>query len=394
MNANAAVLPTEEGFEPAVIGWLKEALNRKVFDAVLIPVETPAQDSFAYLLLQDPAILDQASPLPPIMPVQGGKAIGRLTMRGTLNKRVAAVVRPCEARAAVELTKLKQAHLTNLSLITLDCPGVLPLSVYLEDPEAAGAHFAEAAAQGDRSPMRPTCQICHRFSLAEAPATDLHIGTLGNGDGAALIVPGSLDGERILEQMGATKETKGAGQVPEMLERWSARVEELTAAQAERRAEAQAQLQEEVAGADKLLDIFSTCINCHNCQRVCPVCYCRQCYFESTALKLPPENYLARAASRGALRFAPDTLLFHLGRASHMALSCVSCGACEDACPMDIPVGQVFSLLADRAQEALGYVAGRSIEDPLPLVAYEMDELHNVEQPYLEIYREQEVQDA
>jgi formate dehydrogenase subunit beta len=394
VNANAAVLPPEEGLEPAVIGWLKEALTREVFDALLIPVETPAEDSFAYLLIQDPAILDHASPLPPIMPVQGGKAIGRLTMRGNLSKRVAAVVRPCEARAAIELTKLKQAHLTNLFLITIDCPGVLPLSNYLEDPEAGGACFREAVAQGDRLPMRPTCQICHRFSLTQAPGVDLHIGTLGNGDGAAVIVPGSLEGERILERMEVTQDDEGPGTLPEMLERWSARVEEVTGAQTDRRRQAHAELREEVSGADRLLDTFSSCINCHNCQRVCPVCYCRQCYFESTALKLPPENYLARAASKGALRFAPDTLLFHLGRASHMALSCVSCGACEDACPMDIPVGQLFSLLADRAQEALGYVAGRSVVEPLPLVAYEMEELHDVEQPYVEIYHEQEVQDA
>lgn len=394
MNANAALLPTKEGFEPAVIQWLKEALDQAIFEALLIPVETPAKDSFAYLLIQDPGILDHASPLPPIMPVQGGKAIGRLTMRGNLNKRVAAVVRPCEARAAIELAKLKQAHLKNLTLITLDCPGALPLSDYLEDPAAAAARFREAVAQDDRSPMRPTCQICHRFSLAEAPATDLHIATLGNRDSAAFIVPGSLEGERILEQMGAMEDSAEPGDLQEMLERWSARAEELSAVQRERRIEAHAHLQEKVAGADRLLDTFGSCINCHNCQRVCPVCYCRQCYFESTALKLPPENYLARAASKGALRFAPDTLLFHLGRASHMALSCVSCGACEDACPMDIPVGQVFSLLADRAQEALGYVAGRRVEDTLPLVAYEMDELHDVEQPYVDIYREQEVQDA
>ncbi|MFW6115877.1 MAG: 4Fe-4S dicluster domain-containing protein [Chloroflexota bacterium] len=394
MNARGAVLPTEEGLEPAVIEWLREALNRGVFDAVLIPVETPAEDSFAYLLVQNPAILDRASPLPPVMPVQGGKAIGRLTLRGALNKRVAAVVRPCEARAAIELTKLKQAHLTNLSLITLDCPGVLPLADYLEDPAAGAARFAEAAVEGDRSPMRPTCQICHRVSLAQAPGADLHIGTLGTGDDAAVIVAGSLEGERILGQMGTPEDDQRADAVTKMLERWTTQVEEVVEAQTERRRQAHAELQEAVAGAERLLDTFSTCINCHNCQRVCPVCYCRQCYFESTALKLPPENYLARAASKGALRFAPDTLLFHIGRASHMALSCVSCGACEDACPMDIPVGQVFSLLADRAQEALGYVAGRSVEDPLPLVAYEMEELHDVEQPYVEIYCEQEVRDA
>ena len=285
MNANAAVLPTKEGLEPAVIQWLKEALDQAIFGALLIPVETPAEDSFAYLLIQDPSILDHASPLPPIMPVQGGKAIGRLTMRGHLNKRVAAVVRPCEARAAIELGKLKQAHLKNLTLITLDCPGVLPLSDYLEDPAAAAARFREAVAQDDRSPMRPTCQICHRFSLAEAPATDLHIATLGNRDGAAFIVPGSLDGERILEKMGAMADSSEPGDLPEMLERWSDRAEELSAAQRERRTEAHAHLQKTVAGADRLLDTFGSCINCHNCQRVCPVCYCRQCYFESTALK-------------------------------------------------------------------------------------------------------------
>jgi formate dehydrogenase subunit beta len=382
MKGKGATLQAEGGFEAALVGWLKEALDKKVFDALLIPVEVPAGDSFAYLLLQDPAILDKAFPLPPVMPVQGGKAIGRLTMRGNGSKQIAAVVRPCEARAAIELAKLKQAHLDDVCLITIDCPGVLPLSDYIGDPAAGAARFAEAAAQGDRSPMRPTCQTCNHFSLL---GSDLHVGTLGT-DGTALIVPGSPKGERVLEGMGVP--------VDAALDDWSARVEEAEQAQTERRRQAHADLRERVAGVENLLDVFSSCINCHNCQRVCPVCYCRQCYFESAALKLPPGNYLARAERRGALRFSPDTLLFHIGRASHMALSCVSCGACEDACPMDIPVSQVFSLMADRAQEALGYVAGKRLEDALPLVDYEMDELHQVEQPYVEIYCQQEVQDA
>ena len=390
MNNKGAILPAEDGVESAVIGWLKEALSKKVFDALLIPVEVPAGDSFAYLLLRNPALLENASPLPPVMPVQGAKAISRLTMRGNGSKRVAAVVRPCEARAAIELTKLEQAHLDNLWLITIDCPGVLPLADYLDDPTAGAARFAEAARRWDRTPMRPVCQICHHFSM---PASDLHIGTLGDQDGTLLIIPGSPKGERVLEAMDMPLEAA--------LDNWALRVEEMEKAQTERRRQTQADLRARIAGVDGLLDVFSKCINCHNCQRVCPVCYCRQCYFESAALKLPPENYLARAGRKGALRFPPDTLLFHIGRASHMVLSCVSCGTCEDACPMFIPVAQVFSLLADRAQETFGYVAGRSLEDPLPLVAYEMDELHQVEQPYVETYHglqiadcEQEVQDA
>jgi formate dehydrogenase subunit beta len=385
-------LPAEDGIEAALVGWLKETLNKKIFDALLIPVEVPAGDSFAHLLLQDPAILESASPLPPVMPVQGGKAISRLTMRGNGSKRIAAVVRPCEARAAIELTKLKQAHLDNLWLITMDCPGALPLSDYLEDPAAGATRFAKAwadkqhSSEWDREPMRPVCQICNHFSLHQAPVSDLHVGTLGSPDGAVFIIPGSPRGERVLEDMGMPVETA--------LDDWAKRVEEVEQAQTERRRQAHTELRETITGPERLMGVFSDCINCHNCQRACPMCYCRQCYFESAALKLPPENYLARAERKGALRFSPDTLLFHVGRASHMILSCVSCGACEDACPMDIPIAQVFSLLADRAQETLGYVAGESLEEPLPLVAYEMDELHQVEQPYVEIYHKQEVQDA
>jgi formate dehydrogenase subunit beta len=53
MSNKGAVLPAEGGVEAALVGWLKEALDKKVFDALLIPVEVPAGDSFAYLLLQD-----------------------------------------------------------------------------------------------------------------------------------------------------------------------------------------------------------------------------------------------------------------------------------------------------------------------------------------------------
>ncbi len=385
MNDKAAILSTDGCIESALILWLKETLDKGIFDALLIPVEVPSGDSFAYLLLQDPAILEKASPLPPVMPVQGGKAIGRLTMRGNGKKRIAAIVRPCEARAAIELTKLKQARLENLCIITMDCPGVLPLSDYLHDPAAGSARFAAASSQGDRQPMRPVCQICQHFSLRQALTSDLHIATLEGTDSTLFFVPGSAKGEQALEKMGMPLDSA--------LDGWAERVDEIESEQTQRRRQFHAQLREKVAGPQGLLEVFSSCINCHNCQRVCPLCYCRQCYFDSNALKLTPENYLARADRKGSLRFPPDTLLFQIGRASHMALSCVSCGACEDACPMDIPVAQVFSLMADEAQETLGYTPGKSLDDPLPQTAYEMDELHQVEQPYIEIYR-QEVHNA
>ena len=113
--------------------------------------------------------------------------------------------------------------------------------------------------------------------------------------------------------------------------------------------------------------------------RVCPICYCRLCYFDSDKVKHPPEDYLGRAESKGSIRFLPDTTLFQMGRMMHMSLSCVSCGACEDACPMSIPVAQIFSMIADETQGLFDYVAGRSLEEPLPLKTYEEDEFHEVE---------------
>ena len=62
-----------------------------------------------------------------------------------------------------------------------------------------------------------------------------------------------------------------------------------------------------------------------------------------------------------------------------MSLSCVSCGACEDACPMSIPVAQIFSMIADETQGLFDYVSGRNLEEPLPLVNYKEGELREVE---------------
>jgi formate dehydrogenase subunit beta len=94
-----------------------------------------------------------------------------------------------------------------------------------------------------------------------------------------------------------------------------------------------------------------------------------------------PETYLERAELRGALRFPLDTIQFHLGRMSHMVLSCVSCGACEDACPMDIPVAQMFSLVGDRTQKDFDYIPGADRNDSLPLQSFREDEFCEVETP-------------
>ena len=369
-NRKGALLPAEGGAQKGIINFAKQALKQGVFDAVLIPSRVPAGDSFAYFLIRNEAVLEGASPLSPIMPVQGARVISSITRLGKGQKRIAAIMRPCEARATIELAKLGQVDLENVTIITMDCPGVMPLSDYFEDRQKADELFEDASENWDSGPMRPVCRICDKFS--STGGEDLHIGTMATKSRSLLVIPGSAKGEDALSRVGLSLEEDVAD--------WETGVSKLTEERKQERGQSNEALRSDIEGIDKLTQAFSACINCHNCMRVCPICYCRQCNFDSDKMKFGFEDYLGRAEARGSLRIPSDTLLFHIGRMLHMSLSCVSCGMCEDACPTAIPVAQIFTLVGDRNREAFDYVPGRSVDEPLPLTTFEQEEFEQVEQ--------------
>ena len=73
-----------------------------------------------------------------------------------------------------------------------------------------------------------------------------------------------------------------------------------------------------------------------------------------------------------------DTMLFHLTRLSHMAVSCVGCGMCTSGCPAELPVGLVFRAVGRSLQELFDYLPGRDVEEPLPLITFREDEWTDV----------------
>jgi len=370
-NKQGAIFPAEGGVKKGILNFIRQALSQGCFDAVLIPAKLPLSDSFAYVLIEDESLLKDAYPLCPIMTVQGAKALSSLTRRGKGKKVLAAVMRPCEVRATVELFKLGQIDLENIILISIDCPGALPLADWAKDPKKTEDTFSEILKGGAGESIRPICQICDKFSATGGE--DLHIGIIGMKD-SLLLIPNSPKGKSIADNLGL--------QVAQDISDWQSQVDALTANRKKKREQAHKELESKARGLDNLLNTFSTCINCHNCMRVCPICYCRQCFFDSDNSKFPFEDYLTRAKIAGGLRLPPDTLLFHIGRMLHMSLSCVSCGACEDACPASIPVAQVFSLVGGKNQEAFGYMPGKSKDEPLPLRVYKDREFEEVEQSY------------
>ena len=380
VTQKGAILAAEEGMEKGICNFIRQALSQSCFDAVLIPSRVSGGDSFAYFLVQNEASLEGASPLPPIMPVQAARVISSLTGRGKGKKKIGVLVRPCEARATIELAKLGQLDLENITIITMDCPGVIPLSDYFEDVGKGDKVFEDAFQNWNSEPMRPVCRICDKFS--SAGAEDLHIGIMGAKGGSILLIPHSPKGEDVLNKMGLSLE--------EDVKDWEASVNKLTEERKQKRNQSNEGLRSDIEGIDRLLETFSACINCHNCMRVCPICYCRQCHFDSDNMKFSFDDYLTRAVARGGLTIPTDTLLFHIGRMLHMSLSCVSCGMCEDACPMAIPVAQVFTLVGDRNQEAFDYIPGRSVDEQLPLKTFEEEEFLEVEQSYTGVSARQE----
>jgi len=383
-TVKGALFPAEGGVRERILAFLQKAISQGCFDAVLIPVRAPGTDSFTYSLVRGESLLENAYPLPPVMSVQGAKAVSSLTGHGKGKKKIAAIVRPCEARATAELFKLGQVDLENIFLISLDCPGALPLADWAKDPQKTEEAFTEILKGKASESLRPVCRICDRFSATGAE--DLHIGTLGAEKGGILLIPHSPKGEGILDCLGLTTEAD--------ISAWDAAVNSLTGQRKEQRQKFMEEFKSKTAGLDNLLDTFSQCINCHNCMRVCPICYCRQCFFDSDNMKFAFADYLNRAEMAGGLRLPPETLLFHIGRMLHMSLSCVSCGACEDACPTAIPVAQVFSLVGGQNQEEFDYVPGRSRDEPPPLRVYEEDEFEEVEQSCAGASAQQEAPNA
>jgi formate dehydrogenase subunit beta len=48
---------------------------------------------------------------------------------------------------------------------------------------------------------------------------------------------------------------------------------------------------------------------------------------------------------------------------------------CSSACPNDIPIANAFRAVAEKTQAIYNYVAGRSLDEEVPLATFREDEL-------------------
>ncbi len=323
--------------------------------SVMMPVRTDSGD-YIWSLITDPVKLSGADPLPPVMTVNGAKALSSFA-RGGEADRILAFLRPCEARAAVELSKLEQLDQEKVFMVTMDCTGAVPLRDWLENRELEPDISSPSS-------LRPLCRQCVSFTgEGDICLTD-------HGD-PGILIPLTDKGVSLLEALDY--------EITEDCDAWKAWTAELVRERDVSAAAGRAEMSTAYAGLDGLAKLFSGCIGCRSCRTVCPICYCRLCFIDMKDRRFPASDHLRRSERAGASRLSSNTLLFHIGRMAHMSLSCVSCGMCEDACPSDIPIGRLVGMVSERTTDLFDYRAGGDRGGLLPLNTFEKDELHEFE---------------
>ncbi len=356
----------------AVRGFLKNLLETRLVEALYVPMQIDG-GSVAPALVTDPARLDQADPLAPVMSINGARAVSAITGKKS-PARLGVVLRSCEIRALYELVKLQQAALDDVTVISLDCPGTFELGDVTHHKDTIRLKLDEylAAAQEGRAPafdglsLRPACQMCAQ-PLPDHADIALHL----FGVDVSMGIPVVMDDE-LAEKLSVSP-------VPEGLEAGRQQVvERLIEERLELRKKELADVRSQLASNGGMAELFADCIRCHNCMTVCPICYCKTCLFKTAAFDHEPEHYLLAAHQKGATRMMGDTLLFQLTRLNHMSISCVSCGMCTSACPANIPVGAIFSAIGEQVAAAFDYAAGRDLAETLPLVTFQANELTEV----------------
>jgi Na+-translocating ferredoxin:NAD+ oxidoreductase RnfC subunit len=114
---------------------------------------------------------------------------------------------------------------------------------------------------------------------------------------------------------------------------------------------------------DFWLNQFDRCIRCYACKNACPLCYSLVCILD----RLNPQ-WVKRSVDTS------ENLMFHISRAFHLAGRCISCGECERACPLDIPLMALNRKLEKDVKDLFGYESGKDAEAKSPMTTFQVED--------------------
>jgi formate dehydrogenase subunit beta len=365
------IIPLKDaGIGEALNRVFRDLLEKKVVDALVVPQAVLSGRSFAHTLVKDPAQITNAFPFLPFVSASGARVVSSLTAWDP-GQKLGVVLRACEVRALVELTKFKQGSLEQLFLIGVDCLGTMESDDFERMAGDSGEfnlrEFLDGQISGDTTGLRKACQVC-RYPVPEN--VSMNIGFIGVDLDKGLYLKAS---EEIAAVLGVdTAEDSGDRE---------RKVSEIIENRSRHRDEMLAEVRQRFGSIPQLLNEFARCKRCYNCREECPICYCRECIFLTNIFDHKPNQYLHWAERKGAIKLPYDTLLFHLTRLNHMATSCTGCGQCSSACPNGLPVFELFQLVGSDVQSVFEYSPGDKPEEVPPIVTFREDELEKPAEP-------------
>jgi len=351
--------------------FLKNLLETGKLNALLVQQSTPSKKVAFPVLISDAKKL-HADIIAPILPSSTAKIVSKMTKFQASPKPIGVVMHPCQIRALVELVKLNQAKLDNIVIIGVDCLGTFSMNTYADlhgkkKPTELLLESLKKKNDEVEKNLRTACQVCKDPIPTNA---DIIIGLYGSDiEKEVLIEACTENGKNILDSVKLDEEKDSKNRekaVKEIREQKSKKREEFLKEKSS------------IKGIDKLAEFFDKCVNCHNCRQACPICYCKECLFDSSVFDSEAYKFLRKAETKGLFKMPNDSLLFQLGRMNHMILSCVECGLCEQACPNEIPLMDVFIQVAENAQKEFGYTPGKDLKEKIPMIVYKEDEFTEV----------------
>lgn len=344
MNVNHRLAVRQGDTLGAVRDFLTAWWMANDLDALLAPVESATGQEVRTQVIADPADLPRVNPFAPLMVENAATAISKFS-RDHPRGRLAAMLRPCELRALVELRKRRNVPVASdqVIIVGVDCTGTLPPSDFAHclqgrDLQALTAEVLACGADCDRLPrqLRTACRIC----VSPAPrGADVTIGTLGIPSREYLLIIAS--GESVDAELHLGAVTDGIAEENEVVRREVA-LGRISQQRAKVRGELARSIPQRMGELGCALSWLAKCSLCGDCLDACPLY----------------DGELSGLLGIGTARYGGHPLLAEVVDVSRWLASCAGCGMCEQACTCNVPLTLLISSLSQRICEELHYSSG------------------------------------